>query len=424
MRTLPQYLHGRIWVAIAIVTLTVLPFGESRAAAEQLAFNPANSAFGKVLLGKSPTVSVTVSNAGSTSVTLKSHTISNAAFTTSGLNLPLTLAAGESTTFKVKFAPRFAGAVNGQISLANTGPNSPLVMNISGEGVGAAPLLASPSAITFPGIPVGQSETAFETITNTGPSKVILSSAATFGSGFSYSGPNLPATLKPGASITFNVKFAPTSAGNSYGSMVVVSSTSKLAVSAKLSGTTSSAGQLTVTPASANFGNVTVGSSSSHTATLSARGASVTISSDNWSGSSEFSIKGLNLPLTLKANQSATFTLTFSPQSNGRASGTLSFKSNASDNLLNQSLKGTGVTAQHMVGLTWDPSTSQVSGYNVYRGNKSGGPYHKINAGLDPNTNYSDSTVQSGVTYFYVTTAVDGGGKESSYSNQVKAVVP
>jgi hypothetical protein len=38
--------------------------------------------------------------------------------------------------------------------------------------------------------------------------------------------------------------------------------------------------------------------------------------------------------------------------------------------------------------------------------------------------NYSDSTVQSGQTYYYVTTAVSSTGTESAYSNQVTAVVP
>jgi fibronectin type 3 domain-containing protein len=37
---------------------------------------------------------------------------------------------------------------------------------------------------------------------------------------------------------------------------------------------------------------------------------------------------------------------------------------------------------------------------------------------------FSDSTVQSGKTYYYVTTAVDLNGAESSFSNQVQAVVP
>jgi fibronectin type 3 domain-containing protein len=39
-------------------------------------------------------------------------------------------------------------------------------------------------------------------------------------------------------------------------------------------------------------------------------------------------------------------------------------------------------------------------------------------------TNYTDSTVQSGTTYYYVATAVDAAGSESMYSNQVQAVVP
>jgi fibronectin type 3 domain-containing protein len=32
--------------------------------------------------------------------------------------------------------------------------------------------------------------------------------------------------------------------------------------------------------------------------------------------------------------------------------------------------------------------------------------------------------VQAGQTYYYVTTAVDGTGLESPYSNQVKTIIP
>jgi fibronectin type 3 domain-containing protein len=41
-----------------------------------------------------------------------------------------------------------------------------------------------------------------------------------------------------------------------------------------------------------------------------------------------------------------------------------------------------------------------------------------------PSTSYDDVTVQSGLTYFYVTTAVDSDWKESSYSNQTAAAIP
>ncbi len=63
-------------------------------------------------------------------------------------------------------------------------------------------------------------------------------------------------------------------------------------------------------------------------------------------------------------------------------------------------------------------------GYNVYRSTMPGGPYTKINSSLDPSTLYTDSTVQSGQTYSYVSTAVDATGMESGYSNQLQIVIP
>jgi len=47
-----------------------------------------------------------------------------------------------------------------------------------------------------------------------------------------------------------------------------------------------------------------------------------------------------------------------------------------------------------------------------------------INSSLDSNTAYTDSTVTSGTTYYYVATAVNSGSEESGYSNQATAVVP
>ncbi len=65
-----------------------------------------------------------------------------------------------------------------------------------------------------------------------------------------------------------------------------------------------------------------------------------------------------------------------------------------------------------------------VTGYNLYRSQVTGGPYTKLNTSLDALTSYTDNTVSAGQTYYYVTTAVDSSGDESSYSNEVKAVVP
>jgi fibronectin type 3 domain-containing protein len=47
-----------------------------------------------------------------------------------------------------------------------------------------------------------------------------------------------------------------------------------------------------------------------------------------------------------------------------------------------------------------------------------------INASLDSTTSYTDNTVVSGQTYYYVTTAVNSQSQESGYSNQATAVIP
>jgi hypothetical protein len=81
---------------------------------------------------------------------------------------------------------------------------------------------------------------------------------------------------------------------------------------------------------------------------------------------------------------------------------------------------------QHTVSLSWTLSTTpNVAGYNVYRGTASGGPYStKLDSSLVIGSSFTDSTVQSGQTYYYVATAVDSSGNESAYSNVAQAVIP
>jgi hypothetical protein len=78
----------------------------------------------------------------------------------------------------------------------------------------------------------------------------------------------------------------------------------------------------------------------------------------------------------------------------------------------------------HMASLTWTASTSPNVTYNVYRGT-SPGSYTKLNSTSIGTTNYTDSTVQAGQTYYYVATAVDVSGNESAYSSPpATAIIP
>jgi hypothetical protein len=186
----------------------------------------------------------------------------------------------------------------------------------------------------------------------------------------------------------------------------------------------STAGQLTVTPSSFSFGTVSVGSSKALPGKLSASNSDVIVSSASWNGQG-FALSGISFPATVPVGQSLSFTLTFTPQAAGSSSGSLDFVSNASNLVGAEALTGTGSqSSQYSVSLSWDPSTSPVVGYNVYRGTHSGGPYQKLNHSPQPATAYADATVQSGFTYFYVATAVAPDLVESPHSNETSATIP
>src|SRR3954463_11582656 len=184
-------------------------------------------------------------------------------------------------------------------------------------------------------------------------------------------------------------------------------------------------GSLAVSPSTLNFGNVPLGNSSSLTGTLSASNADVTVSSASWVGSG-YTVSGVTFPMSVAAGQSAQYTVTFTPPATGSSPGSISFVSNASDASLKQTFSGAGTQTgtSHSVSLTWDPSTSTVTGYNLYRGTQSGGPYSRMNSSLLSGTSYDDSAVQSGRNYFYVSTAVDASNNESAFSNEAAAAIP
>jgi hypothetical protein len=84
----------------------------------------------------------------------------------------------------------------------------------------------------------------------------------------------------------------------------------------------------------------------------------------------------------------------------------------------------TAPLTQHSVTLSWSASTSSnVVSYSTYRSTVSGGPYALVASAIT-GLSYTDASVQSGVTYYYVVTATDNQGQESVDSSEAKAVVP
>jgi hypothetical protein len=392
----------------------------------QLGASPASVNFGSVGVGGSGSQTITLTNSGTASITISQATTSGAGYSISGITTPQTLGAGSSTTLTAKFAPTSAGSANGSISIVSNAPGSPLTIALSGTAT-QPQLTATPSSAPFGNVVTGTSNSQTINLTNGGTATVTISAVTATGTGFSTTGITAPLNIAAGGSATFNAVFAPSTAGSVTGSVSLTSNAPNSPLAIALSGTGVAATKLLgLSTSSLSFGNVNVGSNSALSVALTNNGNSnVTISSVGVTGAG-FSETGVTANEVLTPNQSVTVTVTFAPGAAGAVTGSVSIASNATNSPATISVSGTGVaTTPHSVGLTWSPSTSSVSGYNVYRGTTPNGPYPtKLNTSLLTTEQFSDSSVVSGQTYYYVVTAVDSSDVESVDSNQATAVIP
>lgn len=356
-------------------------------------------------------------------VTVSAMKLNGSEFGVSQVTMPLRLAAGGSVTLNVRFTPTATGWTVGGLSFTSNATNSTLRLSLVGSGVTNEAVKASPANVSFGPVAVGSSAKLPLVLTNQRTSRIQLLafSASTPGNAFSVTGPRLPLLLRAGQSVKFVVKFAPRTTGLVGESFLVKGPGIEIPVQGV--GTQVSAGQLQITPQPLNFGKVPVGTTDTQLIALSATGASVTVTSAS-SSSSQFVLEGASFPLTIAAGHNVSLQVAFTPKSSGTISGTLTVVSNATNAATQESVSGIGTVTPYSVSLSWNPSTSAVVGYNVYRGPAASGPWGKLNAAVDANTAYQDGTVVSGKTYYYAATAVDSAGKESALSTPVEAVVP
>jgi len=186
-----------------------------------------------------------------------------------------------------------------------------------------------------------------------------------------------------------------------------------------------SASPLIASVSSLNFGNTGLASSAEQTVMLTNTGSSsVTISGVSVSGPG-FTASGSAAGVTVSPNQTTAVRTSFTPFSIGSLTGRLTISSNAKNSPATIALSGTGVASSaHSVALSWNPSSSAVAGYNVYVSTSSRGPYSLMNTSPVPSTDYVDTNVQAGATYYFYITSVSSSYQESAPSASVQAYVP
>lgn len=275
----------------------------------------------------------------------------------------------------------------------------------------------------FPSATVGATVSQTITLQNSGTASATISSATVVGAGFGTSGLTIPMSIAPGQNATFNVVFAPSSAGNVTGSLSLASDAPNSPLIISMSGSAIAAtALLSASTSSLDFGSVLMGSSGSQSLTLTNAGnANLTISNVVVSGAG-FTASGVVANTLLTQGQTATLNVAFAPTAAGSAVGSIAISSTAGG--LTITLAGSGgQLSSHAVALNWDPSTSDVVGYYVYRA-LADGTYAKLNSAPVALTQYTDTQLQSGQTYTYVVTAVDASTVESDYSDPVVATIP
>ncbi|HEX8926482.1 MAG TPA: choice-of-anchor D domain-containing protein [Terriglobales bacterium] len=96
--------------------------------------NTASLSFGTVNVGQSSTQTLRVSNTGGSAVTVSAVGTTGSGISVSGVSIPFNVAAGQSVSMNVTFAPNSASSVSGSVYLTNNSTSPNLTVAVSGTG--------------------------------------------------------------------------------------------------------------------------------------------------------------------------------------------------------------------------------------------------------------------------------------------------
>lgn len=259
-------------------------------------------------------------------------------FNTSGTDLQLTgtpllpgsLAAGGTTRFTVRYAPRQSGAHSGIIQIGLNGRT--FTLNVTGSSTGPSfsyqlltdsltSTLLPNIAVNLPDTDLGVAQNFVIRVRNDGDGDGVINGIAVVGTGYVLSDlPFLPLTLAPGGAAFFTLTFAPTQPGRSVGRLRIGNDTFEFSANALGSRLQFSYGiggvSIPLTPGgTVLFNPLNVGETSQLDFTVTNTGTTnaVFVSIATLS-SGEFTIKGLSASaVTIRPDGKFTFQISFSP---------------------------------------------------------------------------------------------------------------
>ncbi len=332
---------------------------------------PSSLTFGSQTTGTTSSAQpVTLTNSGSAALTITSIGIAgtNAGDYSQSNTCPLapsTLAAASSCTISVRFAPTATGTRTASLTITDNAAASPQGVSLTGSGTAptAPGATLAPTSLDFDSQRVNTtSEAQTATLTNTGTSALTITSIG-------ISGPNAgdfaqttdcpisPSTLAPTASCAITATFTPTAAGTRTASVVVTDDASGSPQNVALGGT-GTAPLATISPTGLDFGSQLVNTTgTAQTTTLTNTGtAPLTINSIALGGANPEEYAQTNTcplsPSTLAVDASCTLSVTFTPNTVGSRTASVSVTDDAAGSPQSVALTGTGTAPSPAVTLS------------------------------------------------------------------------
>ncbi|MDH3644789.1 MAG: choice-of-anchor D domain-containing protein, partial [Gammaproteobacteria bacterium] len=332
--------------------------GSGTAAAEaDIDVVPLALAFGTVAPGNTANLTTTVSNLGSSDLTVTGLVLSGSAdfaLAAGAPAVPFTVTAGSSVPVGVDYTPSGGGADSGTLTVQSNDADEPsVVVTLSGEAV-PPDITTTPSSLDFGALAVGSTATLTTTVGNIGGTDLTVTAIGVSGSpdfALGAGAPAVPFTVAPGGSVDIPVAYSPAVVGSHAGSLDIASNDPDeptVAVGLQGSGASSAACDIAANPLALDFGAILIGSIETLTTTMTNTGAAdCTVSGVTVTGSSEFGLGPGNpsTPFVVPAGGSVYIAVAYQPADLVADNGTLDISSDDPDSpVINVTLSGTGTS--------------------------------------------------------------------------------
>ncbi|HEY0785409.1 MAG TPA: choice-of-anchor D domain-containing protein [Acidobacteriaceae bacterium] len=314
-----------------------------------LTLTPGSLSYGAVVLGKTATLGVSVTDTGGVAVQMGTPSASGdyriVSNTCGG-----SLAAGASCSLQVLFAPAAVGTRSGLLTVPGAIAGGQVTAALEGTGVAPGALALTPGALSF-GVTAVNTASAAQTLMlgNTGGVGVTLQTPVISG-GFIVASNGCGSVLAAGATCTLAVEFDPTVAGSVTGTLTVSGTGSGQQAQATLTGT-GAAAAIGFSPATLEFGSQQEGkSTAAQSATLSNTGGiAAQLGLPVLTG--DYRVAGNTCGSTLGPGATCVVQVVFSPTALGDRRGTLTVSVSGGGGTAAVSLDGQG-TPPHFLVLT------------------------------------------------------------------------